>query len=271
MGTLANRLRRLLSPSRTFARTCVRVRDAANRLAGYHLGESYDPAENGEYRVVDLLAPHCRTFVDVGAHVGLWSEYFLGRASAEGVLFEPSRRCASVLQSKFKDMPIVLHNVAVGEKSGEISYVEELNFGLTSSAVETRNFILKSETETVRKVRIVSLDEMLLGADFNIDFLKIDAEGYDLKVLKGAETLLRKRRVRFAQFEYNWNWLGVGSSLREAVYFLENAGFSLLLIRNTGLHPFDYDFWGDYFRYSNFLVYRQEDKPLIQTAIRQPI
>jgi hypothetical protein len=120
-------------------------------------------------------------------------------------------------------------------------------------------------------VQVVSLDEMFLDLDFNVDFLKIDAEGYDLKVLKGAESLLRRRRIRFIQFEYIWYWLGVGSSLKEAIRFLEDVGFDLLLIRSTGLHPFDYGFWGDYFRYSNFLAYHREDRHLLESVIGQRI
>lgn len=169
------------------------------------------------------------------------------------------------------DKPVTLHNVAVGEKSGVISFVEEANFGITSSAVETRLIASRSETEAAKIVQVVSLDEIFLETSFNVDFLKIDTEGYDLKVLKGAESLLRKRRIRFVQFEYNSYWLGAGSSLKEAISFLQNVGLDLLLIRSTGLHPFDYSFWGDYFRYSNFLAYQREDKHLLEAVIRQRI
>lgn len=271
MKSLMYRLRRFLSKSPSFARTCVRVRNGANRLAGYHLGESYDPDENGEYRLLDLLAQHCSTFVDVGAHVGEWSEHFLKRSSAKGVLFEPSHQCASALRSKFVDRPVTLHNVAVGEKSGVMTYVEEVNFGITSSAIETRISPLRGSSEVLKTVPVVSLDEMFLDIDFSVDFLKIDTEGYDLKVLKGAESLLRKRRIRFVQFEYNSYWIGAGSSLKEAIRFLQNLGLDLLLIRSTGLHPLDYNFWGDYFRYSNFLAYDQKDRHLLQSAMQERI
>ena len=273
-GSMSNPIhlvRRFLSRSPSCSRLCVRLRNVANRVAAYHLGESYDPVENGEYRLLELLAPHCHTFVDVGAHVGDWSEHFLQRSSAKGVLFEPSVQCASVLRKRFINRPVTLRNVAVGPRSGFISYVEEANFGITSSAVETRLTAVRAGTEEVRTVPVVSLDEMFLDSDFNIDFLKVDTEGYDLKVLKGAESLLKQGLIRFIQFEYNSYWLGTGSSLKEAIRFLREVGLDFLLIRSTGLHPFNYDFWGDYFRYSNFLVYHQEDRHLLQTIIRKPV
>jgi FkbM family methyltransferase len=263
------RLLRFLSRSSSFARIGVLAREVGNRLAGYYLGDSFRPDKNGEYRLLDLLAKHCSTFVDVGAHVGDWSKEFLKRSSAKGVLFEPSQQCAAVLREEFLDTPITFHNLAVGEKSGFISYVEEADFGQTSSALETRHAGPRAGADAAKKIKLVSLDEMFVNTDFNIDFLKIDTEGYDLKVLKGAESLLREGRIRFIQFEYNSHWLGVGSSLKEAIRFLTDLGFDFFLIRGSGLHRFDYDFWGDYFRYSNFLACDQKDRPLLQSAVRE--
>ena len=102
-----------------------------------------------------------------------------------------------------------------------------------------------------------------------IDFLKIDTEGYDLKVMKGAVDLLS--RTRFLQFEYNSFWISVGSSLAEANRFLADLGFSVVLVRSTGLHPVRYEFWNDYFRYSNFFAYRQADHELVRGLLRDPI
>ena len=260
-------LHRVLSKSRTCAKVCARLRNQANCVVAYHLGESYDSASNGEYRLIDLLAPHCSTFVDVGANVGHWTEYFLRNSSANGVLFEPSEHCAALLKEKFQNRPITLRNVAVGDTNGSISFVEEGEFGESSAVAETYIPSHRPGETVVKQVPIVTLDQELMALDCNVDFLKIDAEGYDLKVLKGSELVLRKGRVRFVQFEYNSNWLGTGASLKAAKAYLEALGFELLLIRSTGLHPLDYGLWGDYFRYSNFFACRPEDRKLIEPLV----
>jgi FkbM family methyltransferase len=194
---------------------------------------------------------------------GTGQTIFLRRKTATGLLFEPSEQCISVLEAKFKAKPVTLRNVAIGDYSGFVSFCEEEDCGEGSSVRETHD----KYSGTVRKISLVTLDEELLDSAINVDFLKIDTEGYDLRVLKGAETLLRVGRIRFIQFEYNAHWLGVGSSLAEALCFLENFGFQLLLIRSSGLHPLNYAFWGDYFRYSNFLAYSREDKHLINCIL----
>jgi FkbM family methyltransferase len=261
-------LHRVLSKSRTCARLSARLRNQANCVVAYHLGESYDSGSNGEYRLLDLVARHCNTFVDVGANVGHWTEYFSSRnSSAKGILFEPSAHCAGLLREKFQGKSITVREAAVGDRIGSISFVEEGEFGESSSIAETYIPSERPGDAVVRQIPIVTLDEELKAAGINIDFLKIDAEGYDLKVLKGAELFLSEGRVRFVQFEYNSNWLGTGSSLREAKSFLERLGFELFLIRSTGLHPIDYSLWGDYFRYSNFLACRAEDKKVIASLL----
>jgi FkbM family methyltransferase len=257
----------VLAKSLTCAKICVRLRNQANCVVGYHLGESPNGAVNGEYRLIDFLAPHCSSFVDVGANVGDWTERFLRANSAKGILFEPSERCATRLNQKFKEKPVTIRNVAVGDRPGSIRFVEEENLSEASASVETYSPSEHPGKAVIKEIQMVTLDEELASVGFSIDFLKIDTEGYDLKVLQGAESALRKGRIRFVQFEYNSHWVGTGSSLKEAKNFLEALGFDLLLIRSTGLHPLDYGFWGDYFRYSNFLACRSEDKELIKPLL----
>jgi hypothetical protein len=102
-----------------------------------------------------------------------------------------------------------------------------------------------------------------------MDYVKIDTEGFDLKVIQGALGLLS--RTRFLQFEYNAHWLFAGSSLYQAFSILRDQGFEVYLIRNTGLHPLQYEVWGDYFRYSNYFACRAPDSAHIQPLIREAI
>ena len=57
-----------------------------------------------------------------------------------------------------------------------------------------------------------------------MDFLKIDAEGYDYLALCGATTLLREQRIGFIQFEYNSPWTLAGCTLAKALSFMEAFG-----------------------------------------------
>ena len=268
MRGFLNRLHQRLARSSFAARACVLARNQANCVIAWHLGESSDGAQNGEFQVVEALLPHCAAFVDVGANVGDWSGHILSRRQARGILYEPSVECAGLLQKEFAGRDVRIRNVAVGKEKGTVSFVEEENCGAWSAVAET----YQGTSGTARDVPMVTLDDELLAEDFPVDYLKIDTEGYDLNVLKGAARLLRAGRVRFIQFEYNSHWLAARSTLHEAKSFLENEmGYRLVLIRSTGLHPLAYDFWGEYYRYSNFLAYRAADAPLLQGLLREKI
>ena len=257
-----NKTQRLLARSSLAARMAVKLRNQANCVIGYHLGESSNADANGEDRLLSHLSPLVKTFVDVGANVGNWSEPLLANGCT-GYLFEPSQQSFSALQKRFPQAK--LRNVAVSDAPGSAVFAEEEDCGERSSLSDAR---AQNVTEhSSRCVSIVTLDDEFPGSE-EMDFLKIDTEGHDLKVLKGATRLLA--RTRFVQFEYNSYWVSVGSSLAEALRLMESMGFVVFLIRSTGLHPLRYSFWSDYFRYSNFFACRPGDletvRPLIGKA-----
>jgi len=76
-----------------------------------------------------------------------------------------------------------------------------------------------------------------------IDILKIDAEGFDLHVLKGAASTLRERRVGIVQFEYNAPWAAAGSTLAHAREFLNACGYQIMLLKGDGLYFPRYDLY----------------------------
>ncbi len=57
--------------------------------------------------------------------------------------------------------------------------------------------------------------------------VKIDTEGHDLAVLRGAHGLLAERRISTLQFEYNSRWIMARSFLRDVFEFLEPLHYQL--------------------------------------------
>jgi FkbM family methyltransferase len=266
LRAVENSVHRLLARSNVASAVAVKIRNQANCVIAFHLGETANSDKNGEFALVRHLAPHTKVFIDVGANVGSWSHYVLAHSSAKGFLYEPSLQCFAALKDRFRNSNIEIRNVAVSDSPGFSLFAEEENFGETSSLAASRK---SGDTTRTRSVPVVTLDQDFASTDLPIDFLKIDSEGYDLKVLKGAAALLS--RTRFLQFEYNSYWIPVGSTLADARRFLDSLGFSLYLIRSTGLHPLRYDFWNDYFRYSNYFACRPADIGIIRPLIKQPI
>ena len=57
----------------------------------------------------------------------------------------------------------------------------------------------------------------------NIDFLKIDTEGFELKVLQGFENLIEN--IQIIQFEYGGTFLDNNTKLIDVIHYLEQHGF----------------------------------------------
>lgn len=245
------RVRTALARSTTVAHVAARAKNQLHGLVVEHLGHDIDMARNGEHWIVQQLAPDCRTFMDVGANVGDWTAAFLeANPSARGCVVEPSTTAAAQLHSRFgTDQRVRVHRVAASDRPGTVTFFEEPDAGRKSSVVP--GF---SSGATARDVQAVTVDELVSKGINTLDYLKVDAEGYDLHVLRGAVETLRGGRARAVQFEYNLPWRKTGSTLAEAYALLESLGYDTFLLKGPRLYRLPYHVYGEFFHYANFIA-----------------
>ena len=128
--------------------------------------------------------------VDVGANIGYYTLLFARLVGPSGKVyaFEPDPNNFALL-SKNVEMNgftnVVLINKAASDSSGVADlYISEHNKGGHSMF----NF---NREKTSIKVETVSLDDYFREYEGNIDFVKMDVEGAEYKVLRGMRHLLR--------------------------------------------------------------------------------
>jgi FkbM family methyltransferase len=137
-----------------------------------------------------------KLILDVGANIGNYSkEYF--KTGAIVYAFEPCKHTYKLLCKNTKDIPnIKKFNFAIGhnDKQGFLN-IKKDNGHNSLSFHEKNN---KKE-----KCFIFALDHLF--KDKKIDILKIDVEGYEMEVLKGAYKLLLKGNIKSIFIESNFN------------------------------------------------------------------
>ena len=124
------------------------------------------------------------TTIDIGAHCGFWS-YFLGLSFKKVYAFEPVDIFRECFKKNVPHPNVELIPVALGNENSFVSMNVELeNTGATHVSSNTNDF---------NKVELKKLDDYKFT---DIDFIKIDVEGYENQVVLGAkETLLRNKPI----------------------------------------------------------------------------
>ena len=168
----------------------------------------FGTAEPEETRLVKMRLRAGMTFVDVGANVGYYTALAARRVAGNGgrvIAFEPSPPVFARLQAMIQANRLE-HATAVQAGLSDSTGCVKLYLGIGSH--NHTPTMVAHENTIATDVRIVTLDDEAerLGIE-RIDFLKIDVEGHESKVLAGAKRLLRERRIRAMLCEFNEHWL----------------------------------------------------------------
>jgi FkbM family methyltransferase len=207
-----------------------------------------DMVTNGEPGLqrfaVGLVAKGERLHVlDVGANVGEWSAAMLAAARRAGRLadldlhaFEPSHDAYQRLGEALGGRGAALFQAGLSDRVGQATlHVAGPAAGINS--LHRPDGLRGAATE---QVPVTTLDaharEHGLAA---IALVKIDTEGHDLAVLRGARELLAAQRIAVVQFEYNSRWIYARSFLRDAFALLAPLGYRVgkLTPRGVEFYP----------------------------------
>lgn len=189
------------------------------------------------------------TIFDVGANIGQTALHFRNVLNNSKILsFEPFLHSFNILTENTKGKHIFCYNIGLGEKKDTINALYD-----SSNPTSVNNsLIAPNGLSDSQLVEINTLDNFVFEENINrISFLKIDTEGFDLNVLKGAKSLLGEKRIDFIEVEVAMNpfnekhvqLIDIKSFLEQYNYFIfgiyeqmnENSWSDNLYIRRSNI------------------------------------
>lgn len=191
-------------------------------LRQMNFGRASNYRVNGELHSLKQLARQWNnkpvTLLDVGANVGEFTleilEAFQGQ-TFQLYAFEPSTRAWSQLKERVPVQPnIHIQHVALSNEQGtaDLFFPKE---GSALASLHQRDLSHVNQSFGQKEqVSITTLDRFCHeNAIEYIHLLKIDVEGHELAVLKGAKGMMDRNAIEVIQFEFG------GTSLDSRSYF----------------------------------------------------
>lgn len=193
---------------------------------------------NGERWLLSLLDEEPLVF-DVGFHDGASTrEVLRARPKAQVVGFDPSRFAQGKHTEDFSaDNRVRFEHLGLSDQEGRLTFYDYDN--MCNSLAPRKE---SSDTPNLYEVPVTTLDAYCGTRGIShINFLKIDAEGFDLHVLEGAKGLLNKQGIDIFAFEFASGWAASKRYLWEAKEYMDALPYSLYHLFNGFLCPLVYN------------------------------
>jgi FkbM family methyltransferase len=163
------------------------------------------------------------TFYDIGANVGSYSILAGLHKECKTYAFEPHPKTFGYLKRNISlgnnSDNVILLNIGLGSKKGVVNF---------TSDQDTANHVATQQDTNVIEVDISVLDDLNIHPP---SIIKLDVEGFELEVLRGATSTLNNDELKAIIIELNGSGVRFGYKDDE----IDN------LLRSFGFEPFTYN------------------------------
>lgn len=200
----------------------------------YNGENNHDIKTNGEFLVMQQLCHTSKIVFDIGANVGDWTRLALSINQNLAIhCFEPCKNAYNTLLQNNFPSKVVLNNTGLSSKETTANmYLFEADSPLNS--LYQRNGLENvGLTKPIKKekVTLTTLDNYCQTNNIRyIDFAKIDVEGHELDVLRGAKKMLAEKKIRYIQFEYGGCYIDARILLKDIFDLFKTFNYTLFKI-----------------------------------------
>lgn len=202
-------------------------------------------------------------FFDVGANIGIYSLAASRLVGSSGNVhaFEPIEQTFKILEKNLalnKTQNVIANCMAVGEAVGNVEIFVNEESVLTSIGQTKRGKVIDRKT-----VPVLTLDKYAEEKNISeIDFLKIDVEGYEGQVLRGSEKLITRSKDLLILCELSErNYSPLDLSVNDVLEWIQEKGFEVWEVPENGQPPRQLENLRDSYEINNFIfVHSKSEK-----------
>lgn len=160
------------------------------------IGTVFSSLSDEYHDLYKVIGEELSIIIDVGANIGQFSNAVkTWYPKSEIHSFEPDPEVYQILKNNLKSSDYTLHNLALSDTKGSLKFYRSEG-SLVSSIVKT------SESQECIEVEAVTADSFLSDIH-KIDLFKIDVEGAEINVLKGAHSTLKKSKYLLVEISFD--------------------------------------------------------------------
>ena len=149
---------------------------------------------DAELLLLEFLLTKDSVFFDIGTNKGEYAYYAEKLINPKNIyLFEPEKKLNKQLRAIFSNCQIF--DLALSDNKGTHQFKIPLINGVADNCLSSLEVKNKEDNETeaiIYEVKTDTLDNFIAEKNIHPDLIKIDVEGHELSVLKGAESFINK-------------------------------------------------------------------------------
>lgn len=179
--------------------------------------DAYQKQQQTEFLNIVLQHHSGGAAVDVGAHIGLWSRR-LAECFDHVYAYEPIKELAECYRRNMTKNNYHLREIGLSDRAGTLSILYD--------ATASGNSHISSENSAhSRSIPVETLDQQALPT---ISYIKIDAEGWELPILKGARNIMERDHPFISVEAKNTVLRRLGQNKQDLHQYLESQGYRRL-------------------------------------------
>jgi FkbM family methyltransferase len=198
-----------------------------------------------EAKMIRNLSSNYPLFIDIGANVGVWTVALAAaHPKAHVYCFEPTPNTFSMLRHNValnRLQNVTAAQIAVSDSAGVLPFQVTENMPILNRLAPTKESAEDLYRGRFTNARTIDVESICLD-DFckdrridRIGFLKVDVEGAEVCVLRGAEQLLRNRAIDLIFIEVVPDQLrGLGDSIEGLATIMKNMRYTFHMLRPDG-------------------------------------